>query len=155
MYKTFDSEKEDGALNSIALGKWVTGLHHWHLQSIVSDQGPALHSLPTLLFISYVLESHDGLPTSGFLPSNPWSRWPPQFSFQYTNWNMWLPLIRKFLWLCTDYRMKPKPWSLACQILHTLTLTYSSSWISCHSPPCTPQLIPLSGYILSYPKSCS
>lgn len=43
------------------------------------------------LVIPYAPESHSCLPASSSLPSKPWSRWPPQFSFQYANESMWLP----------------------------------------------------------------
>lgn len=60
----------------------------------------------------------------------------------------------------TPHKMKPKPWSLAGRILHTLTLTCCSSWISRHPPPRTPQVIPdwlctvTSQVLLTAPHAC-
>ena len=114
----FDSEKEEGTLNSISPEKWITALPLWHLWSILSDASPTLCPLPTVLLSPYVLKSHYGLPDSSSLLSNLWSRWPPPFFFQHANGNRWPPAWEALTVLYCLHQ-EPKPWSPTCQVLHT------------------------------------
>lgn len=131
----------------------MTGPHHWHLLSILSDGSPTLIPFPhscsscvlwgvTVVFLppalSLLIRGPDGLPSS------------------LSNMQMSAcgsPAEGVLVTLHCP-RVKPKPWSLVWQLLHTLhTPTYSCGWISCCAPP-PAHSWSLSGYMLSHLKSC-
>ena len=138
-------------LNSIVLERWVIGLYHWHPGSILSDGSPTPHSIPTLLLILYALESHCGLlPLALSLLIHGADGFPS--SLPICKWEHVAPLLRKFSWLSTGWRVKPKSWSLARQVLHPLTLI-CFSWSSCQSPPDTRLLTSIPTLVYRVPQA--